>query len=49
MYIMSQLPRARMRNVRLLSSYTGDVDVVVNFLSQVIFCFSFVFGYGNVC
>ena len=48
MYIMSQLPRARMRNVRLLSSYTGDVDVVVNFLSQVIFCFSFVFGYGNV-
>ena len=44
MYIMSQLPRARMRNVRLLSSYIGDVDVVVNFLSQVIFVFLLFLG-----
>ena len=26
-----------------------SIYVAVNFLSQVIFCFSFVFGYGNVC
>ena len=24
-----------------------NVSVVVNFLSHVFFCFSFVFGYGN--
>ena len=44
MYIMSQLPRATMRNVRLLSSYTRDLDVVVNFLSQVIFVFLLFLG-----
>ena len=27
----------------------GGVYVVVNFLWQVIFYLSFVFGYGNVC
>ena len=26
-----------------------NIYVVVNFLSQVIFCFYFVFGYDNVC